>query len=86
MHFTLTEPYLQHCNISWTINKTASLDTLFRMQKKAVRPITGNKFNSHTRTLFKYSNIIRLSDINRLQVGCFVYQALHSHLPESFNN
>ena len=36
--------------------------------------------------MFKNSNNLRLYDINRLQVGCFVYQAFHGHLPESFNN
>ena len=53
---------------------------------KAIRLITGNKWNSHTATMFKYSDSLMLSDINRLQVGCFVYQAFHDHLPESFNN
>ena len=56
------------------------------MQKKAIRHISGNKWHSHTATLFKNNNILRLSDINRLQVGCFVYQAFRGHLPESFNN
>ena len=32
------------------------------MQKKAIWLITGNKWSSHTATLFKYSNILRLSD------------------------
>ena len=45
------------------------------MQKKAIRIMTRNKWNSHTATLYKNSNILRLPDINRLQVGCFVYQA-----------
>ena len=36
--------------------------------------------------MFKYSNILRLSDINMLQVECAVYQAFHGYLPESFNN
>ena len=61
------------------------MDTLFKMQKKAIWIITRNKLNSHTATLFKNSNILRLSDINKLQVGCFVYQAFHGHLPVSFS-
>ena len=43
------------------------------MQKKA---ITRNKWNSQTATLFKNSNILRLSYINRLLVGCFIYKLL----------
>ena len=45
------------------------------MQKKAIRLVTRYKWHSHTTTLFKNSNILRLCDTNRLQVGCFVYQA-----------
>ena len=54
---TMIEPYLQYCNIEWAANKTVSLDTLFRMQKKAIRLITENKWNSRTGILFKYNNI-----------------------------
>ena len=86
LYITLIETYLQYCNSALAINKTASFDTLLRMQKTTIRLITGNTCNSHTGTLFKYSDILRLSDINRWQVRCFVYQAFHSHLPESFNN
>ena len=85
----MIELYLQYFNIEWAINKTTSLDTLFKMQKKVIRLITRNKLNSRTATLFKNSNILtcfRLFDINRLQVGCFVYQAFLSHLPEYFNS
>ena len=55
------------------------------MQRNAIRLITRNNWNSHTGTLFKYNNILRPFDINRLQVGCFVYQAFHGQLPVSFS-
>ena len=43
LYITLIEPYLQYSNIALAINKTSSIDTLFRMQKKAIRLITENK-------------------------------------------
>ena len=54
--------------------------------KKAIRIITGNKWNSHTDNLFKNCNILKLEDINSLQVGCFVYQVINGNMPDSFTN
>ena len=67
------------------INETAYIDTLFIIQEIAIQLTTGNKWNSHTGTLFKHNNILTLSDINSFQVDCFGYQALHGNLPEYFN-
>ena len=54
------------------------------MQKKDTRIITGIKWNSHTGNLFKNCNILKLGDINSLQVGCFVYQVINGNIPGSF--
>ena len=66
---TLIDPYLQYCNIACATCNTSSVDKLFRMQKRAIRIITGNKWNSHTGNLFKNCNILKLGDKNSLQVG-----------------
>ena len=86
LYNTLIDPYLQYCNIAWTTVNTSSVDKLFCMQKKAIRIIIGNKWNSHTDNLFKNCNILKLGDINSLQVGCFVYLVINGNMPDSFTN
>ena len=58
----------------------------FACKKKTIRLITGNKWNSHTDNLFKNFNILKLGNINSLQVGCFVYQVINGNMPVSFTN
>ena len=38
-----------------------------------------------TYNLFR-NNIFNLTDINSLQVGCFVYQVINDNMPDSFTN
>ena len=55
--------------------------------KKAIRLITFSKWNSHTSPLFKSNNILKVFDLNVLQVGCFVFKAMNNLLqPAAFTN
>jgi hypothetical protein len=83
---SLVLPYFQYCNIAWAVNKSAHINKLFRYQKKAVRIICHKKWDSHTTPLFKELNILKISDINQLQIGCFVFKALNNGLPHQFKN
>lgn len=86
LYNTLIQPYLDYCNIAWASQPSAKLEELFRLQKKAVRIISNKKWNAHTSSLFKSLNILKISDVNKLQVACFVYKGVHHTLPSSFNN
>jgi hypothetical protein len=86
LYNTIVNPYFDYCNIAWATNATTKLDKLNRIQKKALCIITKSKWNAHTTPLFRSKNILKICDINSLQVGCFVYKATHNILPPSFCN
>ena len=81
LYHTLIEPYLSCCNIVWGSNNSVYLDQLFRKQKKAIRIISNANWIAHTKPLFQSLNLLTLSDINKLQTGCFMYKINHCLLP-----
>ena len=86
LYQSLVAPYYDYCNIVWAINNTIVLDNLYKTQKRAVRIVTGSVFNSHTKPLFIRLNILPISGLNRLRVGCFMFRALQNKLPNYFNS
>jgi hypothetical protein len=84
LYRTLINPCLDYCNIVWAAESCGFLQYLFRKQKKAVRVISFSKWNAHTKSIFHRLKIMTLFDINKLQVCCFVYRALHGLLPIQF--
>ena len=83
---TLIAPYLDYCNIAWSSRDTIEFKTLFRVQKKVLRLITGRSWQTHSASLFKRMRILILHDINTVQVACFVYGVIHNTLPAIFHN
>ena len=59
---------------------------LFLVQKKALSLFTGRSWQTHSAPLFKSMRILRLHDINTVQVACFVYEVIHNTLPAIFHN
>ena len=77
----LIAPYLDYCNIAWSSRDTIEFKKLFLVQKKALHLITGKSWQTHSAPLFKSMRILRLHDINTVQVACFVYGIIHNTLP-----
>jgi len=59
-------------------------DSLVKLQKRAVRIITGSKYNAHTDTLFKNLNLLKLKDLCALHDFKFCYKLQNNMLPEYF--
>ena len=63
-----------------------NLRSYFGIRKKALHLITGRSWQTHSAQLFKSMRILRLHDINTVQVACFVYGVIHNTLPVIFHN
>jgi hypothetical protein len=79
----LIQPYFEYCNIVWG-QPSSHLDSLFRIQKKAVRVITNSKWKSHSKPLFDCLSILPLKQLHKFQLGCFMYKSQHGMLPTAF--
>jgi len=70
----------------WAIHRSTALNSLYRIQKKAVRTITFSPRNAHSAPLFHKLQILPIFNINDLQIACFMYSATHGLLPFYFIN
>ena len=59
---------------------------IFILQKKAIRLISGSRYNAHTDPLFKNLNILKVKDIFVIQSLKFYYNYVNDKLPEYFKN
>ena len=83
LYYSLIYPYLVYCNILWGNACHVSLSKLITLQKRAIRIITRSKYLAPSKELFKSLNILNLADINKFQIGQFVYKSLNNLLPRS---
>ena len=78
----LIQPHLYYAILTWGFSSTR----IFKLQKKAIRLITGAKYNSHTDILFKDLGILKVQDVFILQCAKFYYKFVHNNLPLYFKN
>ena len=86
LYFTLINPYFEYCNIIWAISSSGVLDDLFRLQKRAIRLVTNSVYKAHTAPLFLKLNVLKVYQINHIQVASFMYRVKNKLLPQYFND
>ena len=59
-------------------------DLIFALQKRILKIITFNKMTVSSASLFDSLQILKLSDLFKLQVTSFVYECLNSLAPTYF--
>jgi len=72
-----TVRYLPYFNIVWGICSTTHLKIIYLLQTRAMRIITGSAPLSHTDPLFKKVSVLKLHDINKLQIANVMFSYLH---------
>ena len=78
-------PFLTYCIIAWGNTYQTSLQSLFVLQKKAIRIITFSSFFEHTSLLFKDLNVIKLFDEVTVHIAVFMHKFKNHLLPTNFN-
>lgn len=71
-------PHFQYCTPIWSNTYPTHLLPLFRLQKRIIRIITNSDYFDHTQPLFKETRILKLFDLNKLQIGIFMYKQLNN--------
>ena len=75
-------PHFTYGILAWG-NKT---DKLLKIQKRAVRTVTLNKYNAHTEPQFKRLEILKTHDLYKLNILKFYFKYKHSELPNFFQS
>ena len=63
MYKALVESHLNYALTVWGNAKESTLEPLVKIQKKAIRIVTGSKYNSHTTNLFAKIKSLKLKDL-----------------------
>jgi len=69
----------------WGRNFEVHINPIVILQKKVIRLITNSYYLAHTNTLFKSLKMLTFHDLNKFQLGEFMYRFEKRLLPESFN-
>ena len=80
-----TTPIIPHLNygiLTWGFNA----DRILKIQRKAVRSITLNKYNAHTEPIFKTLKLLKIKDIFKCQALKFCYKLLNGNRPVYFSH
>ena len=85
LYNTMILPYLSYCNIVWANNNYTRLAPLIKLQKRATRVVCKARYREHTDPLFRQYNILKLQDINKLQITTFMYKYYYKLLPHLFD-
>ena len=78
LYSSLILPHLNYGNLAWGYDTSR----VFKLQKKAIRQITNNKFNAHTEPLFKSLELLKLDDLVKFNT----YKYVHNELPLFFKS
>ena len=80
-----------HCHLLyaiqvWSNTNSSLINELFKMQKTAIRIVSGASYNSHTEPLFKKLQILPLPDLISFTKLQFMQRFTQNFLPHSFAN
>ena len=84
IYSTLISPYLSYGILAWGNTTHLLLDSLFRIQKRAIRIINHAEYLSHTNHLFHQNKILTLPDLFYYNLGIFMYKLSANELPTIF--
>ncbi len=74
LYYAHVLPHLMYCTPIWANTYPTHLLPLFILQKKVIRAITNSNYFAHTQPLFKQTKILKLFDINKLQIAIYMYK------------
>ena len=86
LYYSLIYPFLTYAVHVWGLTFPSFLTQLFIIQKKAIRIISSfSEPKSHSESLFKSLNLLKLKDVSESQILSFVYQWSRRLLPSCFS-
>ena len=84
LYFSLVNPYYEYGNLVWTVTSNEAFKKLLITHRKAIRVITGSQWNAHTSSLFQTLKILKIDELHKLQVACFMFKVHRGLMPAFF--
>ena len=84
LYSSLVLPYLNYGVLAWGSAVQTKIDKMLLLQKRAIRLICNVSYRAHTDVLFRENRILKITDLYRLQLGCFMYNININATPTVF--
>ena len=81
LYYSLVCPYMDFGITLWGSSHISYVNKIFIMQKKAIRIISGAKYNEHTNEYNEHLKLIKLHDLYRIQVAKYMFSLQKGTLP-----
>ena len=82
LHYTLIHNHLTYGIQAW--GNASNINKLMILQKCAVRNINKSVYRDHTDPLFKFEEILKITDLHKLHVTLFMFDQQSGSPPTSF--
>ena len=81
LYYSMVYPYLTYGIALWGSTFQCHIHKLKVLQKKAIRCISGAKYNAHSDPIFKQLSILKFDDIYKLNVAKIMLTYVREELP-----
>ena len=81
LYNALILPYIIYCNVVWGNSNKTKINTIFLLQKKALRICSNSNYREHTDPLFLSLKTLKIDDIHKYQTAIFMFKYTHNLLP-----
>ena len=78
VYYAHIQPYFSYCLPIWGSTYPTHLQSLFLIQKRAIRLINNKPYLEHTNPLFKQTKIIKFFDFVKLEIASYMYKNRNS--------
>ena len=78
LYYSFVYPYLYYGIVFWGGTARIRFNKVYKLQKRAVRVITGSGYLDHTAPLFKSHFLLKLPDVYSFEIGKFMYNDQHA--------
>ena len=86
VYMSLIFSYINYCNLIWGGACKSSLDSLYLLQKKAIRIVNNSEYLAHTDPIFKSLGILNIYQVFKLNCVLFAYKCLKTSQYPDFKN
>jgi hypothetical protein len=86
LYYSFIYPLLTYCIEAWGNASMCYVNTISKLQKRALRIITRTKWSSPSSPIFKDLKILNLSQLSILHTQLFMYKFFHKKLPNIFGS
>ena len=77
LYFSLIQPYIIYCLPIFAATYDTHMQPLILLQKRAIRTISNASYRDSTNPLFIRNNILKIVDLYKHSLGCYLYKNQH---------